>query len=284
MRHWLSAALVAFAVAGCASGPPHVTVQSDEFSKDIKIIGLSDSENPFGGTFREWLIRSWVNKDTGAVSHQLYVDLHYLFAWKFFDAAADDSATPLNIVVIDRHVGNCSGVCDFYETIGVDLNDATLRSRVGKEYRVKISAKSGDAIILPISSAMLALQFAEIDKYAHPLVASGPVSTSQSESSDPGAPVHAKHELGINAVPVPPQLATITQLGKPRGVLVVRVAPDGVAAHAGMKPGDILLTYDGREVAGTDDLKQLIAGTPVGRTVAIGIRRGTSDTQVNAQM
>jgi len=174
---WLLAGLISFAVVGCAGhySGPDVTAQSDEFSKDIKIKGVSRSEVPnlvdfaTGGITRSWFIRSWVNKDTGAVRHQLYVDLGYHYAWKFFQSATDDTATALNFVSIDRSVIDCHSSCSYTETVGVDLNDATLRSRLSKgtEYRVKLSAKSGDSVVLPISVDMLAHQFAEVDKYAH---------------------------------------------------------------------------------------------------------------------
>jgi hypothetical protein len=175
-------------VGGCAAlgGAPQtvgdsVQVESDQFSKDITLTGVGVLINPLGGTVRKWFIRSWINKDTHAVSHQLYVSISYTGDWKFFQWAADDTSKTLEVVKIDSHVDSCSGGflgCDLSETVGITLDDATLRGRATQGYQIKLSAKSGDALILDISPEQITKQLAAVDAYTKPSNGSAPAAGS----------------------------------------------------------------------------------------------------------
>jgi serine protease Do len=58
------------------------------------------------------------------------------------------------------------------------------------------------------------------------------------------------------------------------GVIVGSVVPGGGAAKAGLKPGDILVTVDGRHIKNGDDLVEDISARRVGSSVEIGYLRG----------
>ena len=60
------------------------------------------------------------------------------------------------------------------------------------------------------------------------------------------------------------------------GVIVGSIVPNGGAAKAGLKPGDILLTIDGRHIKDGDDLVADISGRKVGSSVEIGYMRGNT--------
>ena len=57
------------------------------------------------------------------------------------------------------------------------------------------------------------------------------------------------------------------------GVIVGTVTPNRGAARAGIKPGDILVSIDGRQIKDGDDLVNDISARAVGSTVAIGYLR-----------
>jgi hypothetical protein len=60
------------------SGPSGIQgVESDELSPLMKINGIAESENPLGGMFKTWRLRSFVGKFDGATKHQLYVTVDY---------------------------------------------------------------------------------------------------------------------------------------------------------------------------------------------------------------
>jgi S1-C subfamily serine protease len=66
--------------------------------------------------------------------------------------------------------------------------------------------------------------------------------------------------------------AGLTQEG---AVMVGTVEPDGAAARAGLKAGDIIVALDGETIAGADDLVRALTGEKIGRTVALDVLRGT---------
>ena len=134
-------------------------VQTDKFSPQITVVGLSDFENPFGGIAKKWFIRSFIDKTTGDVSNQLYVWITYAGGgWNFFDAASDDTASPHAVDVVDRSVDNCGEIlCSYTEDIVIDLPSSLLASRPNG-FEMKVSARSGASIILNVSREMVLKQ------------------------------------------------------------------------------------------------------------------------------
>jgi serine protease Do len=63
-------------------------------------------------------------------------------------------------------------------------------------------------------------------------------------------------------------------LGVESGVVVNSVLEGGPADQAGVKPDDIILAIDGREVADGDELVARVADTPVGETIKVTVDRG----------
>src|SRR2546428_14150166 len=62
---------------------------------------------------------------------------------------------------------------------------------------------------------------------------------------------------------------------KDRGAIIRRIDPNGPAAKAGLKEGDIILEFNKQEIVGVLQLARLVRETPVGRTVDVEGRRGT---------
>jgi S1-C subfamily serine protease len=71
--------------------------------------------------------------------------------------------------------------------------------------------------------------------------------------------------------PLPP--AVRLKVGRPSGVEVIGVDPDGPAATAGVRPEDLIVSVDGRPVERMDDLLRLMGGDAVGVPVTLGIVR-----------
>jgi serine protease Do len=82
--------------------------------------------------------------------------------------------------------------------------------------------------------------------------------------------------LGVQIQSVTPEIAESMGLAHHKGALVGTVTEASPAAEAGLKPGDVILTFDGKEVANNRTLPRMVAGTPVGTKVTVGIsRKGT---------
>src|ERR1700730_14585764 len=67
--------------------------------------------------------------------------------------------------------------------------------------------------------------------------------------------------------------------GFKNGVIVSTITPSGGAAKAGIEPGDVIVSIDGRNIKDGDDLVNDISARKVGSTVKLGyIRSGKQDT------
>jgi len=90
--------------------------------------------------------------------------------------------------------------------------------------------------------------------------------------------------LGVSIQRVTPDLARSFALPGAQGALVADVMRDSPAAAAGIRSGDVIVEYNGRAVARSEDLPQAVAETPIGRTVPLTIvrdgRRLTLDARV----
>ena len=88
--------------------------------------------------------------------------------------------------------------------------------------------------------------------------------------------------LGVTIQPVTRELAKSFQLDEPRGALVSSVADDSPAKRAGLQRGDVIVEYDGRKVARSEDLPRVVAETPVGRAVPITVMRAGKPVTLSA--
>ena len=168
----LCALVVALLLCGCASTESEaaragVQIQRDKFSSVITVIGPTDSLNPYGGTYREWFLKSRVDKKTHTVVTQLYVDISYAGrGWRRYGMAADDTAAGLVIDKIGSQVKMCfgSGVCTREELVRVELDDRKLKSRAQDGYAIKLSAKSGPGFTVTVSPAQIQAQLTTLAK------------------------------------------------------------------------------------------------------------------------
>jgi serine protease Do len=79
--------------------------------------------------------------------------------------------------------------------------------------------------------------------------------------------------LGVSIQKLTPELAESMGVADAHGALVAGVTPDSPAAKAGLTAGDIISRWDGKAVSQPEDLSSLVAGTPVGKTVSLEVRR-----------
>jgi serine protease Do len=79
--------------------------------------------------------------------------------------------------------------------------------------------------------------------------------------------------LGVSIQKLTPDLAESMGVADAHGALVAGVTPDSPAAKAGLAAGDVISRWDGKAVSQPEDLSTLVAGTPVGKTVSLEVRR-----------
>jgi serine protease Do len=89
--------------------------------------------------------------------------------------------------------------------------------------------------------------------------------------------IHTGHvtrgRIGVMIQDVNAQLAQSFKLDRPRGALVTAVEPSGPAAAAGLRPGDIILSVNGRPVETSTDLPSNIANLKPGNDATLLVWR-----------
>ncbi len=79
--------------------------------------------------------------------------------------------------------------------------------------------------------------------------------------------------LGVRIQTVSPELAEGLRLKDPTGALVASVTKDGPADKAGIKQGDVVLKFDGKEITQMRGLPRVVAETPTGKQADVVIWR-----------
>jgi len=79
--------------------------------------------------------------------------------------------------------------------------------------------------------------------------------------------------LGVQIQEVTNDLAQSFGLSKPEGALVGQTFPDTAAAKAGIKPGDIILEFDGKAINESSDLPPIVGMTSLKKAVKVKVLR-----------
>lgn len=79
--------------------------------------------------------------------------------------------------------------------------------------------------------------------------------------------------LGVEVQDVSTQMAKALNLKEPVGALVASIAHNSPAAKAGVKPGDVIVTFNGKPVESVGQLPPMVGNTLPGTKVTIGILR-----------
>ncbi len=86
--------------------------------------------------------------------------------------------------------------------------------------------------------------------------------------------------LGVVIQDITEELAESFGLPNAEGVLVGDVTPNSPAEKGGMERGDVILKYEDREVRDVNDLRNLVARTPVGTEATVDVLRDNNPEQL----
>lgn len=79
--------------------------------------------------------------------------------------------------------------------------------------------------------------------------------------------------VGVRIQEVTPEIAESLGLEKARGALVASITPGGPAEKAGIKSGDIILTFNGQDLSDMKTLPRLVAETDIGSSAELAYWR-----------
>jgi serine protease Do len=78
----------------------------------------------------------------------------------------------------------------------------------------------------------------------------------------------------VELLPVDREVARQFELPRAEGLLVARMSRTSSAYLSGLRPGDVVLTFNGTKVDSATQLWRLVADTPIGTSVKLRVRRG----------
>ena len=78
----------------------------------------------------------------------------------------------------------------------------------------------------------------------------------------------------VELVPVDREVARQFELPRAEGLLVARMSRTSSAYLSGLRPGDVVLTFNGTKVDSATQLWRLVADTPIGTSVKLKVQRG----------
>ena len=88
--------------------------------------------------------------------------------------------------------------------------------------------------------------------------------------------------IGVEAqtAPLHRRLVRFYDLQQKSGVIVAAVTPDSPAQRAGLREGDLIISFNGKPVAGVDDLHRLLTDARVGVSSALIVLRWTEKLEL----
>ena len=90
--------------------------------------------------------------------------------------------------------------------------------------------------------------------------------------------------LGVGIEPLTPELASALGIRTEAGVLINRVFNGSPAQGAGLKAGDVIVRFQGKEINGARGLQKMVAGSKIGQEVVIGLIREGRKIELTARL
>jgi len=87
--------------------------------------------------------------------------------------------------------------------------------------------------------------------------------------------------IGVNVGAIPRDALDELGLKTRNGALVRSVLPNGAAAKAGMEPGDVILSFNGKPVRNNNELVSIVTATRPGSTVPVRVVRDGKEQTLN---
>ncbi|MCU1678370.1 MAG: hypothetical protein JWM93_3128 [Frankiales bacterium] len=89
--------------------------------------------------------------------------------------------------------------------------------------------------------------------------------------------------LGVATVPAPLPADLAQRIGRPNGLRIAHVEPDSPAARAGLRRGDLVLSFDGEPVSSAQSVQRRLLAEAIGGRLAITVYRNGAMVDVIAE-
>jgi len=172
---------LAFLLGGCLTNvlnnPParfdqrapeeiQIEIKSDSFSPTAQHLGpeitLRHQTSLFDYTDYAYRMRGIVDKKTGLLLHQLYIEFSYPADWRFYNSAYLYGGESLEVRSISSNVGGCGQyACTLEETIGITIPGEEIERLASnnESLNVKVASRSGHEDIIRVPAPYLVSYF-----------------------------------------------------------------------------------------------------------------------------
>ncbi len=97
---------------------------------------------------------------------------------------------------------------------------------------------------------------------------------------EPASQHRTSLDLGMTYLQVTPELSAYYDIGVVSGALVTEVVPDSPAERAGIREGDVIISFNGARLEEETPLLGMMMACPAGNRVTLEVCRGNSTVTV----
>ncbi|HQP29694.1 MAG TPA: Do family serine endopeptidase [Deltaproteobacteria bacterium] len=90
--------------------------------------------------------------------------------------------------------------------------------------------------------------------------------------------------VGVTVQDLTPEIAQSLGLDLPQGALIADVSKNGPAEKAGLKPGDVVLSLNGKDIRDGGALRNTVANTPIGTLIKLTIWRDKREQEITVMV
>jgi hypothetical protein len=208
-RRSLAALLLAAALPACAPLPPAspapalagsaTPAENEPTARFIGFIGPKlQHDPPFLGIpdTNFYCLRSFLDRQTGEIAHQLYVADSYFGAERGWEGAHDGAGNALPFTPIGTNEINCEDGCSYAEEFAATIPPAVLLANA-QGLAVTFTARSGNAMTIALSGEQITGQLAAVDAERRGLPAQTAASADQAALA--AAPAAARTSTTFSA-------------------------------------------------------------------------------------
>lgn len=173
--------------AQAAMGSVHITSETTEFSKFVKL-QAPVVKREFGRIDeRRWTPSALVSKATGAIDFYVhYYEIYSASTWKFLNHASTDSSESLAVERLSAKVISCVGGCTYREELSFNLTPAIVEKASSQPLRIQLRGREASPYVIDIDpeamkslAARAALESAKYRKVAEPALAPTPAAPAK---------------------------------------------------------------------------------------------------------
>jgi len=176
------------------------------------------------------------------------------------------------VSALNRTVGTIPGAIQTDAPINPGNSGGALVDLQGKLIGIPTSTAIDPQFKTPANGVGFAIPANRVQFIAPQIIEMGKVTNS------------GRAALGVNVTSVDPMLAARNGLSTDHGALIVEVVSGGGAAQAGLRPGDVIVRVENKEINDVSSLTDALVSKKPGDKALVHIYRGNQQQMLNVKL